>query len=107
LADTAAAMRCSDRTVRRRMRDGSLPHRKDGARLLVFLADAATSEIDTGAASDHMALTAEVARLTDIVRRQDATIENLWAALQREQALALQRPQLEAPHRPWRWPWQR
>ncbi|HUX23643.1 MAG TPA: helix-turn-helix domain-containing protein [Burkholderiales bacterium] len=109
LADAAAALRVSDRTIRRRMRDGSLPYRKEGARLWIQLADAVRGNVDIGSpgghAADRAALLADVARLADLVTRLEAERDYLRAAL--AQALALQQARLGAPRRPWRWPWQR
>jgi hypothetical protein len=84
LADAAAALLCSDRTIRRRVRDGSLQHRKDGPRLLVFLADDTTRDVDTGSPGGRLSdlatltqLTARIDTLTAEVTHLRALVDNL------------------------------
>lgn len=98
IAEAAARLEVSDRTIRRRVRDGELTSRKHKGRVLILLADDTMKRAGGDGEPD-------MAALADIVRRQDAEIQYLRGAL--AQALALQRPQLAAPARPWRWPWQR
>jgi excisionase family DNA binding protein len=71
VAEAAAALDKSDRTVRRMVADGRLTSRKEGARLFVNLADVLPAS--AGAASD--------------VSSQDVTLASLRAEVDKLQAL--------------------
>ena len=84
VAQAAAALGCSDRTVRRRVADGELPHKKVRGRLWLKVADSEVTDQATPGTGGNVA---ELAALRARVDQLQSENRQLWATLQESQRL--------------------